>query len=179
MVRYAETNGYERDGPKPYAWRYRDYVIKSFNDDKPYTQFVKEQLAGDEMPGYNPDAVIATGFYRLGIWDDEPADPLQAVFDGYDDIVATAGQAFLGTTFNCARCHDHKVDPIPQTDYYKLVAFFRDIRPYSETRDVRSAFNLTDITPPDQRAKYEEELKKREARARRDQEGDGPRSRTR
>ncbi len=164
VVRFAETNGYERDGPKPFAWRYRDYVIRSFNDDKPYTQFVKEQLAGDEMPGYNPDAVIATGFYRLGIWDDEPADPLLAVFDGYDDIVATAGQAFLATTFNCARCHDHKADPIPQADYYKMVAFFRDIRPYSETRDVKSAFNLTDITPPDQRAKYEEELKKRMAR---------------
>jgi mono/diheme cytochrome c family protein len=164
VVRFGETNGYERDGPKPYAWRYRDYVIKSFNDDKPYTQFVKEQLAGDEMPGFNADAVVATGFYRLGIWDDEPADPLLAVFDGYDDIVATAGQAFLATTFNCARCHDHKVDPIPQTDYYKLVAFFRDIRPYSENRDVRSAFNLTDITPPDQRQKYEADLKKRDGR---------------
>ncbi len=164
VVRFAETNGYERDGPKPFAWRYRDYIIKSFNEDKPYTQFIKEQLAGDEMPGYNPDAVIATGFYRLGIWDDEPADREQALFDGYDDIVATAGQAFLGTTFNCARCHNHKADPIPQTDYYKLVAFFRDIRPYSENRDVRSANSLSDITPPNQRQLYEEELKKREAR---------------
>jgi len=164
VVRYCETNGYERDGPKPYVWRYRDYVIRSFNDDKPYTQFIKEQLAGDEMPGFYPDAVIATGYYRLGIWDDEPADPLQSVFDGYDDVVATTGQAFLGTTFNCARCHDHKVDPIPQTDYYKLVAFFRDIRPYSETRDVRSAFNLTDISPSAERAKYEADLKKRQAR---------------
>ncbi len=164
VVRYGETNGYERDGPKPYAWRYRDYVIQSFNADKPYTQFIKEQLAGDEMPGHNPDAVVATGFYRLGIWDDEPADGLQALFEGYDDIVATAGQAFLATTFNCARCHDHKADPIPQTDYYKLVAFVRDIRPYSENRDVRSAFNLTDISPPDQRAKYEADLKTRDAR---------------
>jgi mono/diheme cytochrome c family protein len=164
VVRYAETNGYERDGPKPFAWRYRDYVIKSFNDDKPYDQFVKEQLAGDEMPGYQPDAVIATGFYRLGIWDDEPADPQQALYDGYDDIVATAGQGFLGMTFNCARCHDHKVDPIPQTDYYKLVAFFRDVRPYSETRDVRSANNLTDISPPEKRKVYEDELNKRTAR---------------
>ena len=164
VVRYGETNGYERDGPKPYAWRYRDYVIQSFNADKPYAQFIKEQLAGDEMPGHNPDAVVATGFYRLGIWDDEPADPKQALFEGYDDIVATAGQAFLATTFNCARCHDHKADPIPQTDYYKLVAFVRDIRPYSDNRDVRSAFNLTDISPPDQRVKYEADLKKRDAR---------------
>ncbi len=164
VVRYCETNGYERDGPKPFAWRYRDYVIRSFNDDKPYDQFIREQLAGDELPGYNPDAVIATGFYRLGTWDDEPADPELAVFDGYDDIVATTGQAFLATTFNCARCHEHKADPIPQADYYKLVAFFRDIRPFSETRDVRSPFNLTDITPPELRAQYEAELKRREAR---------------
>ena len=71
VVRYAETNGYERDGIKPYAWRYRDYVIRSFNEDKPYTQFIREQLAGDEIPGYHPEAVIATGFYRLGTWDDE------------------------------------------------------------------------------------------------------------
>ena len=95
------------------------------------------------MPGHNPDAVIATGFYRLGIWDDEPADPLQAALRRLDDIVATTGQVFLGMTLNCARCHDHKVDPIPQTDYYKLVAFFRDIRPYSDNRDVRSANSLT------------------------------------
>ena len=74
LVRYAETNGYERDGPKPFAWRYRDYVIRSFNADKPYDRFVREQLAGDEMPGDDPDAVIATGYYRLGLWDDEPAD---------------------------------------------------------------------------------------------------------
>jgi hypothetical protein len=164
VVRFAETNGYERDGPKPYAWRYRDYVIQSFNADKPYTQFIKEQLAGDEMPGHNPDAIIATGYYRLGLWDDEPADREQALFDGYDDIVAVTGQAFLGATFNCARCHDHKADPIPQTDYYKLVSFFRDIRHYSDNRDVRSANSLTDISPPEERAKYEADLKKRDAR---------------
>jgi mono/diheme cytochrome c family protein len=164
VVRFAETNGYERDGIKPFAWRYRDYVIKSFNEDKPYTQFIREQLAGDEIPGHNPDAIIATGFYRLGTWDDEPADPLQAIFDDYDDIVATAGQAFLATTFNCARCHDHKADPIPQTDYYKLVAFFRDIRPFSDTRDVRSRFNLTDISPPGERSKYQAELTRRQER---------------
>ncbi|VTT97292.1 signal peptide protein : Uncharacterized protein OS=Isosphaera pallida (strain ATCC 43644 / DSM 9630 / IS1B) GN=Isop_2381 PE=4 SV=1: PSCyt1: PSCyt2: PSD1 [Gemmataceae bacterium] len=164
VVRFAETNGYERDGPKPFAWRYRDYVIKSFNADKPYTQFVTEQLAGDEIPGHNPDAVVATGFYRLGIWDDEPADPQQALFDGFDDLVTTAGQGFLGMTVNCSRCHDHKVDPIPQADYYKFVAFFRDVEPYSKTRDVTSPYNMTDISPPEQRAKYEAELKKRDAR---------------
>jgi hypothetical protein len=164
VVRFAESNGYERDGPKPFAWKYRDYVIRSFNADKPYDRFVKEQIAGDEMPGYHPDAVIATGFYRLGIWDDEPADPLQSLYDGYDDLVTVTGQGFLGMTLNCARCHDHKVDPIPQSDYYKLLAFFRDIRPFSDTRGVMSSTNTTDITPPEKRAGYEAELKERQAK---------------
>lgn len=164
VVRYAETNGYERDGPKPFVWRYRDYVIRSFNADKPYDLFVKEQLAGDEMPGYNPDAVIATGYYRLGLWDDEPADPLLALFDGYDDLVTVTGQGFLGMTLNCARCHDHKVDPVPQADYYRMLAFFRDIRPFSDTRGTASSTNTTDITPPEKRAVYESELKERQAK---------------
>jgi mono/diheme cytochrome c family protein len=163
LVRYAESNGYERDGPKPNAWRFRDYVIKSFNEDKPYDRFLKEQIAGDELWPSDTDAIIATGFYRLGTWDDEPADPKLALFDGYDDLVATAGQAFLATTFNCARCHDHKVDPIPAADYYRMVAFFRDVRPFSETRSVTSKFNSTDITPLERRKVYEAKLKERDA----------------
>lgn len=127
LVRYAETNSYERDNPKPSVWRYRDYVIRSFNEDKPYDRFIKEQIAGDELPDRTVDSVIATGFYRLGIWDDEPTDPLQARYDGLDDIVATTSQVFLGMTVDCARCHDHKIDPIPQKDYYKLVSFFQNI----------------------------------------------------
>jgi mono/diheme cytochrome c family protein/uncharacterized membrane protein YkoI len=129
VVRFAETNSFERDGNKPHAWRFRDYVIRSFNDDKPYDQFIREQLAGDELPNPSPDALIATGYYRLGLWDDEPADRAQAMFDGYDDLVTTTSQGFLGLTVNCARCHDHKIDPIPQQDYYGLVAFFRGITP--------------------------------------------------
>ncbi len=126
LVRYAETNSYERDNPKPSAWRYRDYVIRAFNDDKPYDRFIREQLAGDELPDKTNDSVIATGYYRLGIWDDEPTDRDQARFDGLDDLVATTGQVFLGLTIDCARCHDHKIDPIPQKDYYKLVSFFNN-----------------------------------------------------
>lgn len=163
VVRFAETNGYERDGPKPFAWRYRDYVIKSVNEDKPYDQFVREQLAGDEIPGYHPEAIIATGYYRLGIWDDEPADPLQARADELDDFVATTCQAFLGMTMNCARCHEHKIDPIPQADYYRFQAFFADISRYSDDRNVKSANNLTDITPPAQRVLYEKEFSERQA----------------
>lgn len=161
LVRYAETNGYERDGDKPHVWRYRDYVIQSFNDDKPYDQFIREQLAGDELWPDSPEAIVATGYYRLGLWDDEPADPLQARFDEFDDLVATTGQVFLGMTLNCARCHDHKIDPILQADYYKMLAFFRDIPPFSESRDTSSKFNTRDISPPEIRKTYEEELERR------------------
>ena len=97
LVRFAETNSFERDGLKPNAWKYRDYVIRSFNDDKPYDQFVQEQLAGDELDEVTADTMIATGYYRLGTWDDEPADPLQAKYDDYDDIISTTSQAILGT----------------------------------------------------------------------------------
>jgi hypothetical protein len=127
LVRYAETDGYERDSAKPFAWRYRDYVIDAFNDDMPYDQFVCEQLAGDEIETNSPAALIATGYYRLGIWDDEPADRPLARYDGLDGIISTTGQVFLGISVNCARCHDHKVDPIPQRDYYRFLAFFQDI----------------------------------------------------
>ena len=135
LVRYADTNSFERDGNKPHAWRYRDYVIRSHNDDKPYDQFVVEQLAGDELPAPTSDSLIATGYYRLGVWDDEPADRLQSQYDWFDDIVATTGQVFLGLTVNCARCHDHKIDPIPQRDYYSLLAFFDNIAPMGKGGD--------------------------------------------
>jgi hypothetical protein len=130
LVRYAESNSYERDNPKPNAWRYRDYVVRAFNSDKPYDQFIREQLAGDELEQPSDDAIIATGFYRLGIWDDEPADPELARYDGLDDIVTTTGQTFLGLTVDCARCHNHKIDPIPQSDYYRLLSFFQNITPF-------------------------------------------------
>lgn len=129
VVRYAETNSFERDGRKPFAWRYRDYVIRSLNEDKPYDQFVREQLAGDELPEITRDSLVATGFYRLGIWDDEPADRELAVYEGYDDIITTVGQGLLGLTMNCSRCHDHKIDPIPTADYYSMLSFFRNVTP--------------------------------------------------
>jgi hypothetical protein len=129
VVRFAETNSFERDGRKPHAWRYRDYVIRSFNSGKPYDQFLREQLAGDELPEVTRDSLIATGFYRLGIWDDEPADRELAMYDGFDDIITTVGQGILGLTMNCSRCHDHKIDPIPTHDYYSMLAFFRNVTP--------------------------------------------------
>ena len=110
LVRYAETNGYERDSAKPFAWRYRDYVIDAFNHDTPYDRFLHEQLAGDEIDRDSAQALIATGFYRLGIWDDEPADKPLARYDVLDGIVSTTGQVFLGITINCGHfCNALKV----------------------------------------------------------------------
>src|SRR5207245_1652679 len=111
---------------------YRDYVIRALNEDKPYDQFIREQLAGDESEQVTAESLIATGYYRLGQWDDEPVDPVQALYDELDDIIATTGQVFLGLTVNCARCHDHKIDPFPQKDYYRLLAFFHGIQRYGD-----------------------------------------------
>jgi len=139
VVRFAQSNGYERDAEKAESWRYRDYVIRAFNQDTPYDRFIREQLAGDEIGDALreadgsigqawQDGVIATGFLRLGVHDDEPDDRLQAEFDELDDMVSTSGAAFLGLTVGCARCHDHKFDPIPQEDYYSLLSVFRPLR---------------------------------------------------
>lgn len=127
VVRYADTNGYERDAEKPFVWRYRDYVIEALNTDKPFDRFVMEQIAGDELPEKSLESHIATGFLRLGHWDDEPADPPTDRYDQLDDIVSTTGQAFLGLTIGCARCHDHKFEPLSQRDYYSLVAVFNPL----------------------------------------------------
>ena len=136
LVRYAETNGYERDATKPNVWKYRDYVIRSFNQDKPYDRFILEQLAGDELPDRSAETHIATGFARLGPWDDEPADFDQDRFDQLDDIVRTTSEVFLGITLGCARCHDHKFDPITQRDYYSMVAIFDGLeRPRNGRRE--------------------------------------------
>lgn len=124
VARYADTNGYERDAEKPAAWRYRDWVIRAHNDDKPYDRFVQEQLAGDELPDATDDTRTATGFLRVGTFDDEPNDPLQYKFEQLDDLMHTTSTAFLALTLKCARCHDHKYDPIPQADYYAVLNSF-------------------------------------------------------
>lgn len=124
VVRYAETNGYERDEVKPNIWKYRDWVIKAFNSDMPYDQFVKEQLAGDEIDIPTESSVIATGMLRAGTWNDEPNDPQEYKYERLEDMVDVVSTAFLGLTVRCARCHDHKFDPIPQVDYYRMAAAF-------------------------------------------------------
>jgi len=164
LVRFAESNSYERDGDKPHTWRYRDYVIRAFNADKPYDRFLREQLAGDEFAEPDADAIIATGFYRLGIWDDEPADRDLARYDGLDDIVATTGQVFLGLTVDCARCHNHKIDPIPQHDYYRLLSFFQNINHY---RNGGPTDEVPFFTSNTEKADYEKRL--RELQQKRDE----------
>ena len=124
LVRYAETSGYERDQPKPFAWKYRDWVVNAINTNMPYDRFVQEQLAGDELPSKTPQSLVATGFLRLGTWNDEPNDDADYQYDRLEDMVHTASSAFLGLTVKCARCHDHKFDPIPQDDYYKFASAF-------------------------------------------------------
>jgi len=100
------------------------------------------------------ETVTGTGFYRLGIWDDEPADPLQARYDGLDDIILTTGQVFLGLTMNCARCHDHKIDPISQKDYYSMLSFFEDLTPFARRGDL-DVYSQIDVTPDAVKQQYE------------------------
>jgi hypothetical protein len=127
LVRYAESNGYERDGVKPEAWKYRDYVIRAFQHDKPFDRFILEQLAGDELPDMSSETLIATGYNRLGPWDDEPADRETDRFDQLDDILSTTSQVFLGLTLGCARCHNHKFEPLAAQDYYSMIAIFNGL----------------------------------------------------
>jgi len=157
VARFAQSNGYERDGEKPLAWRYRDYVIKAFNDDKPYDRFIKEQIAGDELPDSTTDSIIATGFQRLGVWDDEPDDKRMAESDELDDILSTTSTAFLGLTMGCARCHDHKFDPISQTDYYQFLAFFRNVSPYENAKYTLDSPNYVPLAAPEKVRTWQQE----------------------
>jgi hypothetical protein len=124
LARYADTSGYERDQEKLGAWKYRDWVVDALNNDMPYGEFVVAQLAGDEIAGRTEASVIATGFLRLGTWNDEPNDPLDYQYDRLEDAVHTTASTFLGLTLKCARCHSHKFDPIPQEDYYRMASAF-------------------------------------------------------
>ena len=125
VVRYADTSGYSNDFERPNAWRYRDYVIRSFNQDKPYDQFIREQVAGDELYPGKAEAVIATGFLRAGPWE-HTGMSVEAVTrqQFLDDVAHGTINTFLGLTLGCAKCHDHKFDPIPTKDYYRVQAVF-------------------------------------------------------
>ncbi len=128
LARYAESEGFKSDETRPNAWRYRDYVIKSFNQDKPYDRFIKEQIAGDELWPDDPDAVVATGFNRHYPDESNARNLMQRRQEILNDITDTVGAVFMATTYGCARCHDHKYDPVLQKDYYRLQAFFAGVR---------------------------------------------------
>ncbi len=129
LVRYAESDGYRADRGRPQAWRYRDYVIDSLNEDKPYDQFVQEQLAGDELFPDDPAALIATGFMRHGIFEYNVPD-IRGQWDSIlNELTDVTGDVFFGFGFQCARCHDHKFDPLLQKDYFRLRAFFEATLP--------------------------------------------------
>ena len=124
LARFAESEGFKADEPRPNAWRYRDYVIQSFNADKPYDRFVQEQIAGDELWPDDPQARVATGFHRHYPDESNARNLFQRRQEILDDITDTTGAVFIGLTYGCARCHNHKFDPILQADYYRLQAFF-------------------------------------------------------
>src|ERR1051325_7976321 len=135
VVHFGETHGYDKDKLRPNAWPYRDYVIRAFNDDKPYSRFVQEQVAGDALFPDEPDGIVATGFIAAGPWDyvghvELPitkTDGLIARYNDRDDMVMTTMSTFQSLTVHCARCHNHKFDPITQKDYYSLQAVFAGV----------------------------------------------------
>lgn len=148
LVRFAETDGFNADGPRSGAWRYRDYVIESFNRNKPYDRFIREQLAGDELYPDDPFAWVATGFLRHYPDEHNAVNLEQRRQEILNDITDTTGAAFLGITLGCAKCHDHKTDPIAQDDYYRMQAFFAGLWPVEYK-----------LQTSEQQARYEEQLR--------------------
>jgi mono/diheme cytochrome c family protein len=140
LARYGESHGYEQDYDRPYAYYYRDFLIRALNEDMPFDRFVRLQLAGDEIEPENPQALMATGFLGAGTHATQiTANQVEKErYDELDDMAATTGTAMLGLTIGCARCHDHKFDPIPTADYYRVVSTF--------TTTVRSEIDL-DLNP--------------------------------
>ena len=151
IARFAESSGFEHDTDRPNAYHYRDFVIRALNADLPYDQFVRWQIAGDEFEPELPLALMATGFLGAGVFPTQiTANEVERTrYDAMDDMLATTGTAFLGLTIGCARCHDHKFDPIPTRDYYRLLSTFTttvrsdielDLQP-EENRRAREAFD--------------------------------------
>ena len=143
LVRYADSDGYREDAPRPHAKEYRDYCVRSFNADKPYDRFVTEQLAGDEVDPGNRDAVVATMFLRHWIFEWNQRDAETQWRKILDDVTDTTADVFLAQSLKCARCHDHKFDPLLQKDYYRLQAFFAAFTP-TEARPVADAATLAE-----------------------------------
>ena len=165
LAHYADSHGYEQDYDRPNAYTYRDFVIKAFNQDLPFDTFVKWQIAGDEFAPDNPLALTATGFLGCGTHATQITQNQveKERYDELDDIVRTTGTTFLGLTIGCARCHDHKYDPIPTRDYYRMMSTFTttvrsdmdvDFNPEA-TKAARAAFDAEQAKLVEARTKYE------------------------
>ena len=181
VARYADTGGYSNDYERSNAWRYRDYVIRSFNNDKPYNEFVVEQIAGDELWEIQPEnkrnseLLVAASFLRMGPWDPAMTLVPQARQIYLDDVVNSVGQTFLSTTMRCVKCHDHKFDPVPTRDYYRMYAVFAGVQmaerpaPFLEVEN-RSGLNqkkaITQRLWDYAKAKHNELYQKQEVAAR-------------
>ena len=154
LARYADSTGGEANRELYHMWRYRDYVIDAFNEDKPYDEFIKEQLAADELAPNDPDRLVATGFLRLG---SPPQSQIRRVArqQHLNELTATVGSVFLGLSLGCAQCHDHKYDPLPTKDFYRFQAFFLPI----EAKNVEA-----DFTDPHERKSIAEGRKAAEGR---------------
>lgn len=125
VVRYADSSGFANDYERGNAWRYRDYVVRAFNNDKPYDQFIKEQIAGDELDAKNSECLVATGFLRMGPWELTAMEVAKIARQRFlDDVTNSVGETFLAQSLQCCRCHDHKFDPLPTHDYYSIQACF-------------------------------------------------------
>ncbi len=152
LVRYGESDGYKADGYRPHMWRYRDWVIRAFNEDMPYDQFVRWQLAGDEIAPENPDAITATGYLRLWPYEHNQRDARNQWNIILEDITDITGPVLMGLSMGCAKCHDHKFDPILQDDYFRMQAFFTGVFPED-----------TVAAAPEEKANHDAQLAKWEA----------------
>ena len=162
MARYSDSNGLDENVAHGNAWRYRDYVVGAFNRDKPYDQFLMEQLAGDLLPPVEDLATqherwIATAFLVLGPKVLAEVDEQKMEMDIIDEQMDTFGRAILGLTFGCARCHDHKFDPIPTKDYYALAGIFKSTRTMETFKKVARWHEIPIPTPADLARKTEHE----------------------
>ena len=153
VVRYADTSGFSNDYERPNAWRYRDYVIRSWNADKPFDRFIMEQLAGDELEPKNPEMLIAVGFLRMGPWEHTGMTVAAVTRQQYlDDVTNHVGVTLLGQALRCAACHDHKFDPVPTRDYYRIQAVFASTQfaerkvPYFPQENITSFARTEELT---------------------------------
>jgi uncharacterized protein DUF1553/uncharacterized protein DUF1549/cytochrome c len=165
VARYADSTGTDEDYRYPYAWRYRDYVIGAFNRGLPYNRFIKEQVAGDLLPAedrglVNIDGIIATGFLALGPKLIAESDKTKSFYDIVDEQIDVTGKAFLGLTLACARCHDHKFDPISTKDYYSLASIFASTKQFAKLEGIESKLYFAPLVPKEEAERYEAHHKK-------------------